>query len=471
MPPEPRFSQFQDFIDTVLLLLERQSVQRQLIAFGLVIFFAWLIPFVLDRFLRALARGRTVPVGADVSQGRPAWRWRVYRWVRAAEYAFFPILGLLLSQATIQWFDSQGWPAGLIKQLRPAFWILLIYRIVLGVMQALLSERRTKAYNRRFLAPLFILIVIALVGPNLIGTFGLGEVKLIQVMGATITLGNLVMAGAIFYFFIMFAWIARDMATVIASRYAHTDPGIIHAVTQIGYYTLIAVGALTALTVLGFNLSTLTIIGGGLSVGVGFGLQELVSNFISGLLLLSDQSLRVGDVITVGGKSGTVDQLRMRATVLRTLDNVEIFVPNKDLLTSTVETYTHTDRMVRRMVPVGVSYDSDPLLVRKLLIEIANRHGLILSRPAPQVYFTDFGESALNFELNFWLDDPPAAAKVQSDLRFMIWSEFTKYGIEIPFPQRDLHIRSGVSASLGAPETERIPSDHSESVEDKQQGD
>lgn len=455
MPPEPRFPQIQDFMDTVLLLLERQSVQRQLIAFALVVFFAWLAPFLLDRFLRALAKGRPVPAGAESSQERPAWRWRIYRWVRAVEYAFFPILGLLLSQMTIQWFDSQGWPAGLIKQLRPVFWVLLLYRIVLGVIQALLSERRAKAYNRRFLAPLFILIVAAMVGPTLIGTFGLGEVKLIQVLGATITLGNLVKAIAIFYFFIMFAWIARDMADVITSRYAHTDPGIIHAVTQIGYYTIITVGALTGLAVLGFNLSTLTIIGGGLSVGVGFGLQELVSNFISGLLLLSDQSLRVGDVITVGGKSGTVDQLRMRATVLRTLDNVEIFVPNKDLLTSTVETYTHTDRLVRRMVAVGVSYDSDPLIVRKVLVEIANRHGLILSRPAPEVYFTNFGDSALNFELNFWLDNPPAAAKVQSDLRFMIWSEFGKYGIEIPFPQRDLHIRSGPFDPVGAAEDKR----------------
>ena len=117
---------------------------------------------------------------------------------------------------------------------------------------------------------------------------------------------------------------------------------------------------MAALSTLGFNLSALALIGGGLSVGIGFGLQELIANFISGILLLFEQSLRLGDIIEVDGQRGTVSQLRMRATVLRTIDNVEVFVPNKTLLTSTVATYTHSDRVVRRIIPVGVSYGSDP---------------------------------------------------------------------------------------------------------------
>jgi len=456
MQIDPRFHQVRDFLDTLWILLGRQAVRRQIVAFILILLIAWLFSFLIGRLIRAVARKR----GADEQQRdgedngeysgeysgeelqESSWRWRLYRWVRAAQYTVLPILGLVFSEVALRWFESQQWPAGLIAQLRPTFWLFLIYRIIAGVMQAVLPGRRARIYIRRFLAPLFLITVAGIIGANLSGAFGLGELQIMRVLGATITLGNLVSALVLFYFFFVFAWIARDISSLLAARRTDYEPGAIHAVTMIGYYSIIGIGALTALAIMGFDISSLAIIGGGLSVGLGFGLQELVSNFISGILLLFEQSLRVGDVISVGGKTGTVDKLHMRATVLRTLDNEEIFVPNKDLLTSTVETFTHSDRLVRRAVTVGVSYDSDPLRIRDYLLEICNRHGRILKHPAPQVLFSDFGDSSLNFELLFWLDDPPSTAIVQSDLRFMIWSEFAKYGIEIPFPQRDVHIHS-----------------------------
>ncbi|MEZ4560298.1 MAG: mechanosensitive ion channel [Caldilineaceae bacterium] len=216
------------------------------------------------------------------------------------------------------------------------------------------------------------------------------------------------------------------------------------------YYGIIALGILTAVSTIGFDLSTLTIVLGGLSVGISFGLQELVANFISGILLVFEQSLRPGDVIQVAGHAGTVDKLRLRSTVLKTLDNVEIFVPNKTLLTSTVETYTHTDRKVRVPVDVGVSYASTPEDVRTILLEVAARHGLVLKDPAPTVFFTGFGDSSLDFKLLIWINDPPRSAQISSDLRFMIFREFARRGIEIPFPQRDIHLRSDVRLASGA---------------------
>ncbi|MCB0157406.1 MAG: mechanosensitive ion channel, partial [Caldilineaceae bacterium] len=151
-----------------------------------------------------------------------------------------------------------------------------------------------------------------------------------------------------------------------------------------------------------------------------------------------------GDVIQVAGHAGTVDKLRLRSTVLKTLDNVEIFVPNKTLLTSTVETYTHSDRKVRVPVDVGVSYASTPEDVRTVLLDVAARHGLVLKDPAPTVFFTGFGDSSLDFRLLIWINDPPRSAQISSDLRFMIFREFARRGIEIPFPQRDIHLRSDV---------------------------
>ncbi|MCB0187047.1 MAG: mechanosensitive ion channel, partial [Caldilineaceae bacterium] len=185
------------------------------------------------------------------------------------------------------------------------------------------------------------------------------------------------------------------------------------------------------------------LIGGGLSVGIGFGLQELVANFISGILLLFERTVRPGDMIEVSGQKGVVDKLRMRSTVIRTFDNTEIFVPNKNLLTSSFTAYTQTDRVVRRLLTVGVSYDSDPSQVRTILQDVANRHGLVLKKPEPLVFFLGFGASSLDFQLAVWVDDPLNAMRVASDLYFMIWNEFEKYEIEIPFPQQDLHLRSG----------------------------
>src|SRR5690606_2751967 len=155
----------------------------------------------------------------------------------------------------------------------------------------------------------------------------------------------------------------------------------------ISNYAIVGIGVLTAASILGFDLSALAIIGGGLSVGIGFGLQELVANFIRGILLLFEQTLRPGDMVEVGGQRGTVNQLRMRATVLRTADNVEVLVPNKTLLTSTVANYTTINRTALRTLSVGVSYAADPQRVRDVLMNIANSHGQVLNTPAPAVFF------------------------------------------------------------------------------------
>ena len=130
--------------------------------------------------------------------------------------------------------------------------------------------------------------------------------------------------------------------------------------------------------------------------------------------------------------------------MLRTLDNTEIVVPNKNFLNSSISNYTQTDRVVRQLINVGVSYNSDPTDVRDILLAVADRHGRVLHKPEPSVQFANFGESSLDFQLLIYIDDPMAANRILSDLRFMIWNEFEKHHIEIPFPQRDLHVRSGL---------------------------
>lgn len=445
-----------DLFDRVLIVLARPVVQRQLAAFVAVFLLAWLLPFLLERLWQ-----RRQP-GQPVTEADGSWQNRLLRVARGVEYTFFPVLGLIFSEVAIAIFDNFGWRFGLLESLRPIFWLLLIYRIVAGTLFLFLSDQRAQSYTRRFLLPLYLLFIFLLLNNLIGGTLGLGDIRLFSFLGTSITLRSLALSTVVLYFFLVFAWIVRDsLSRVLFNRRPDTDTGVANTVVISTYYGIIALGILTAVSTIGFDLSTLTIILGGLSVGISFGLQELVANFISGILLVFEQSLRPGDVIQVSGHAGKVEKLRLRSTVLKTLDNVEIFVPNKTLLTSTVETYTHTDRRVRQHVNVGVSYGSSPEEVRTVLLDVAARHGLVLKDPAPAVFFTDFGPSSLDFRLLVWVDDPPRSAQICSDLRFMIFREFTRRGIQIPFPQRDLHLRS-VSETLleAARTTQSRPESH-----------
>ena len=432
-----------DLYDRVVIVLARPVVQRQLVGFAIVFMLAWLLPFLLQQIVRRWS----AHTGLHVDDAPPSWRRRMLRLARGVESTFFPLLGLIFSQLAVEIFDYYDWRSGLLKNLRPIFWLLLIYRILVGIFLTLMDEHRAKQYTRRFLLPLFLLITVIFVNKNLGGTFPLDEIQLMTIMGKPLTLKMVFSAVVVLYFFLIFAWIIRDLLNEVVLERTNTDTGVANAVVLTSYYSIIALGILTSVSTLGFDLSTLTIVLGGLSVGISFGLQELVANFISGILLVFEQSLRPGDVIRVSGFSGTVAKLRLRSTVLRTLDNVEIFVPNKTLLTSTVETFTHTNRMVRQTVGVGVSYDSKPEDVRDILLDVAARHGLVLKDPPPSVLFQNFGDSSLDFALLFWIADPPRAMQIGSDLRFMIFRDFERRGIVIPFPQRDLHVRSGMPSA------------------------
>ncbi|MCL4859892.1 MAG: mechanosensitive ion channel [Caldilineaceae bacterium] len=436
---DPRIRAITDQLNTILLVAERPVVQRQIIAFALVVAAAWFGSWLLRRLLHI------EPPSEEEGESRRTlhWRDRIRMWVRAVHVTLFPLFGLICGQLAIQVFGVLGWRSGLLERFIPIFWLFLVYRVLVGLLYGFLPAVRALRYQRRFLAPIFTILVILIAGRSLSGTFPIGAIELFTFMDQPVVLGALFSAAVLLYIFLVLALVTREgLRTVILPR-ANADPGVTNTIVVISYYAVVTMGILTAVSTLGVDLSALAIIGGGLSVGLGFGLQELVGNFVSGILLLFERTLRPGDVIEVGGSRGVVEQLRMRATVVRSADNIEILIPNKSLLTSTVSTYKQTDRTIRRTIRVGVSYHSDPTEVREVLLGVAERHGLVLKKPAPDVFFVSFGPSSLDFELAFWLGDPISALKVTSDLHFMIWREFEKHRIEIPFPQQDIHIRSG----------------------------
>lgn len=222
------------------------------------------------------------------------------------------------------------------------------------------------------------------------------------------------------------------------------DLGARQAVGTISRYFLLFVGFLVILQTVGINLTTLNVLAGAVGIGVGFGLQNIASNFISGLIILLERPVKVGDRIEVGKINGKVMSIGARSTHIRTNDNITIIVPNSKFISENVVNWSYYGSKVRFRVPVGVAYDSDVELVKRLLIEAANENPDVLQDPAPAVRLLKFDDSALNLELWAWSETKLHRKNVfLSDLNFAILKKFRENNVEIPFPQTDLHIRSG----------------------------
>lgn len=210
--------------------------------------------------------------------------------------------------------------------------------------------------------------------------------------------------------------------------------------TTFGYVGYI-IAALLGLSAAGLSLQNIAIVAGALSVGIGLGLQGIVNNFVSGLILLAERPIKVGDWVVVGSEQGYVRRINVRATEIETFDRAAVMIPNSNLISGVVKNWMHGNTMGRVSVPVGVSYAADPEQVREILLGCAREHPKILAYPAPAVFFMDFGASSLDFELRCFLSNVDYSLTVASELRFAVWKRLCEEGIEIPFPQQDLHIR------------------------------
>lgn len=210
--------------------------------------------------------------------------------------------------------------------------------------------------------------------------------------------------------------------------------------TAIGYVGLV-IAAIAAIATAGIDLSGLALVAGALSVGVGFGLQSIVNNFLSGLILLAERPIKVGDWVQAGEHEGIVQRISVRSTEIKTFSRASVIVPNSELISSSVVNWMHKERSGRIEIPIGVGYESDVEQVRDILLQCANDHEFILQTPPPNVLFMDFGDNALLFELRCYIPDVGRRLSISSELRFTIMQAFRDAGISIPFPQRDLHIK------------------------------
>jgi len=220
------------------------------------------------------------------------------------------------------------------------------------------------------------------------------------------------------------------------------ERGVQETVALLTRYTLIFLGSIVVLQVWGIDASSLAFVASVLGVGIGFGLQHIANNFVSGLVVSVERPIQPGDFVKVGEWTGTVEHVGPRHTEVRTLDNISILVPNSRFLETEVVNWTHGDPVCRLHVPVGVAYGSDVARVRAALLEAADGHTDVLRDPRPRVEFRSFGDSALQFELEVWTRDPHIQFRLISDLNYRIEANLRRYRIQVPFPQRDLHLRS-----------------------------
>ncbi|WP_235911785.1 mechanosensitive ion channel family protein [Mesorhizobium xinjiangense] len=229
------------------------------------------------------------------------------------------------------------------------------------------------------------------------------------------------------------------------------DPGVRNSIKTAVGYAGIALAAIVGISAAGIDLSSLALVAGALSLGVGFGLQNIVSNFVSGLILLAERPFQAGDWIEAGAVTGTVKRINVRATEIETFQRQTVILPNSELINAAVGNWTHRNKLGRIEIKIGVAYGSDVRKVHDILMELAQNHPLVLKNPEPFVFFADFGASSLDFELRFYLSDVLNGLSVQTDIRFAIVDAFAREGIEIPFPQQDIHIRSDTTKSALQP--------------------
>ncbi|SEA01009.1 Small-conductance mechanosensitive channel [Desulfuromusa kysingii] len=277
----------------------------------------------------------------------------------------------------------------------------------------------------------------------------------------TIVFGNfhlsmqmLVSAVITFYLSLQISWVLQGFSETEVLIRHDVDRGVRDAVKKLIHYGVVLIGFLVALSLLGLSLQHFVVVLGAFGVGIGFGLQDIVNNFLSGLILLFERPIKVGDGVLIDGEYGTVSRIGLRSTVVKNMDEAELIVPNAQMISQKVTNWTLTNRRVRIVLSVGVAYGSDLEKVLTILTEVSDQHPLVLKKPKPSPLFVQFGDSSLDFELRVWISNIDNRPDVKNELLLAIDRRFREAEVEIPFPQQDLHLRSVDSGILPTPERE-----------------
>jgi small-conductance mechanosensitive channel len=266
----------------------------------------------------------------------------------------------------------------------------------------------------------------------------------IEVGGLRLTPLLLIKAGALVILALWLTNIASNFVESRINRATDLTPSIQVLLIKIIRIGLMVVAIAIALSAVGINLSALAVFSGAVGVGIGIGLQKIVANFISGIILLADKSVKPGDLVTIGDSSGRISAMKTRYISVAAGDGREFLIPNEDLVTQKVVNWTYTDKNTLVKIPFGTNYDADPRLVCKLAIEIASAAPRALKGKPPNCILTEFAEAGMKFSLTFWIGDPDGLDNVKSDVMLALWDAFKREGIRVPYPVRELRVRGAL---------------------------
>ena len=349
------------------------------------------------------------------------------------------LLVALVGKAVMQHFQMH---VVLLALVVPLMLSLAGIRLAVYVLRkALRPGPAAKAWETLISTSIWVLVALHLLGwlPDIARaldafgySFGNVRISLFTVLQFAVAVGALM---------VLATWMSQVIEQAL-SRSTHISAGVkvgLSKTVKFGLYTL---AGLLSLNAVGIDLSALTVFGGALGVGIGFGLQRIASNFISGFILVFDGSIRPGDVISINQKFGWVQELRARYIVVRDRDGVETLIPNENLITTEVINWSYSDKQVRIKVPVQISYEDDPEAAMEVLLKAAAASPRVLHNPPPAARMMGFGDSGMELELRVWIRDPEdGVGIVHSDINVAIWKGFKEAGITIPYPQQDLHIK------------------------------
>ena len=364
--------------------------------------------------------------------------------LRATNRIAFPVSMLVYLLITRFIIDQFGIDVTVLNILTPLLLSMAAISLSIYVLRTgFTPSPALKAWESFISLSIWSLVALHLIGwlPDIIQ--GLDDLAVNFGESRLSVLSILKLLFAIVVFFMIANWLSRLIETQ-ARRSQHINPGMRVIISKISKFSLYGLAALFAMKSVGVDLTVFAVFSGAMGVGIGFGLQKIFSNFISGFILVFDRSIRPGDVISIGDRFGWVQSLNARYVVVRDRDGVETLIPNENLITSEVTNWSYSDRAVRQRIPIQISYDDDPEQAMQVLLDAAKDKSRVLTKPEPAARLLGFGDNGIDLELRIWINDPEeGVANVVSEVNLAIWKSFKENNISIPFPQRDVRIISG----------------------------
>ena len=362
----------------------------------------------------------------------------------------FPLTGMLLTGFAIATLGS-FFSVNLLRLAMPLFGSMALVRSVIFVLrQAFPRATWLTAWERIIAAVVWswLALYITDLAPDVIEAL---ESVQFHIGKQHIDLWTVLRGVATIFLTVVFAlWIAGVIEARLMGVHS-LDANLRIVGVRVAKAGLTVIAILTSLALVGIDMTALSVFTGALGVGLGFGLQKIASNYVSGFIILLDRSIRIGNVVQVGADAGEVTQITTRYTVLKNPGGSEFIVPNETLISSTVQNQTYSDAQLRLVTSVGVAYDCDLDLAVRLMTEAAAAQERVLAEPPPKVFLTQFADSSINLELGFWIDDPEKGkGNVISDINFAIWRAFKENGVSIPFPQREVRILNEAQAPVAS---------------------